>query len=165
MKVYAAVPAHAKWLWPLCQGQYEVKSTCKFIFIFPYYLPAYQSEAIKVVAGGFQPRMISKLAHQTLGWPQLTLRQKRRQISPYELFNTISQYIFIAYANFQCMCVISACKSTIVSPYKPVLWGTQNLPVLNLVHALVVRICSEHDCILHLYLYRSDRAVTTMIPG
>ena len=63
------------------------------------------------------------------------------------------------------MCVISACKSTIVSPYKPALWGTQNLPVLNLVHALVVRICSEHDYILHLYLYRSDRAVTTMIPG
>ena len=63
------------------------------------------------------------------------------------------------------MCVISACKSTIVSPYKPALWGTQNLPVLNLVHALVVRICSEHDCILHLYLYRSDRAVTMMIPG
>ena len=102
MKVYAAVPAHTKWLWPLCQGQYQVKSTCKFIFIFPHYLLAYQSEAIKVVAGGFQPRMISKLANQTLGWPQPTLRQKRRQISPYELFNTISQYIFIAYANFQC---------------------------------------------------------------
>ena len=25
-------------------------------------------------------------------------------------------------------CVISACISTIVSPYKPALWGTQNLP-------------------------------------
>ena len=60
MKVYAAVPAHTRWLWPLCKGQYQVKSTCKFIFIFPHYLPAYQSEAIKVVAGGFQPRMISK---------------------------------------------------------------------------------------------------------
>ena len=96
MKVFAAVPAHTRWLWPLCQGQYEVKSTCKLIFIFPHYLPAYQSEAIKVVASGFQPGMISKLANQTLGWPQLTLRQKRRQISPYELFSTISQYIFIA---------------------------------------------------------------------
>ena len=62
------------------------------------------------------------------------------------------------------MCVISACKSAIVSPYTPALWGTQNSPVLNLVHVLVVRICSEHDCILHLYLYRSDRAVTMMIP-
>ena len=102
MKVFAAVPAHTKWLWPLCQGQYQVKSTCKFIFIFPHYLSAYQSEAIKVVAGGFQPRMISKLANQTLGWPQLTLRQKRRQISPYELFNTISQYICI-----YCICKLS----------------------------------------------------------
>ena len=39
--------------------------------------------------------------------------------------------------------------------------------VLNLVHVLVVRICliSEPDCILHLYLYRSDRAVTMIIPG
>ena len=102
MKIYAAVPANTKWLWPLRQGQYQVKSTCKFIFIFPHYLPAYQSEAIKIVAGGFQPRMISKPTNQTLGWPQLTLRQKRRQMSPYELFSTISQYIFIAYANFQC---------------------------------------------------------------
>ena len=66
MKVFAAVPAHTRWLWPLCQGQYQVKSTCKFIFIFPHYLPGYQSEAIKVVAGGFQPGMISKLANQTL---------------------------------------------------------------------------------------------------
>ena len=97
-----AVPAHTRWAWPLCQGQYEVKSTFKFIFIFPHYLPAYQSEVIKVVASGFQPGMISKLTNQTLGWPQLTLRQKRRQISPYELFSTISQYIFIAYANFPC---------------------------------------------------------------
>ena len=48
---FAAVPAHTKWLWPLCQGQYEVKSTFKFIFIFPHYLSAYQSEAIKVAAG------------------------------------------------------------------------------------------------------------------
>ena len=39
------------------------------------------------------------------------------------------------------MCVISACKSAIVSPYTPALWGTQNSPVLNLVHVLVVRIC------------------------
>ena len=63
------------------------------------------------------------------------------------------------------MCVISAIKSVIVSLYTPALWGTQNSPVLNLVHVLVVRICFEHDCILHLYLYRSDRAVTMMIPG
>ena len=63
------------------------------------------------------------------------------------------------------MCVISACKSAIVSLYTPALWGTQNSPVLNLVHVLVVQICSEHDCILHLYLYRSDGAVTMMIPG
>ena len=63
------------------------------------------------------------------------------------------------------MCVISACKSVIVSPYTPALWGTQNSPVLNLVHVLVVCICSEHDCILHLYLDRSDGAVTMMIPG
>ena len=63
------------------------------------------------------------------------------------------------------MCVISACKSAIVSLYTPALWGTQNSPVLNLVHVLVVRICSEYDCILHVYLYRSDRAVTMMIPG
>ena len=61
------------------------------------------------------------------------------------------------------MCVISACKSAIVSLTH--LHGTQNSPVLNLVHELVVHICSEHDCILHLYLYRSDRAVTMMIPG
>ena len=39
------------------------------------------------------------------------------------------------------MCVISACKSVIVSPYTPALEGTQNSPVLNLVHVLVVRIC------------------------
>ena len=82
MKVFAAVPAHTRWLWPLCQGQYEVKSTCKFIFIFPHYLPAYQSEVIKVVAGGFKPRMISKLANQTLGWPQFTLRQKEGKSAP-----------------------------------------------------------------------------------
>ena len=103
MKVYAAVPAHTRWLWPLCQGQYQVKSTCKFIFIFPHYLPAYQSEAIKVVAGGFQPRMIPKLANQTLGWPQLTLRQKRRQINPYELFSTISQSILLHTQTFHYM--------------------------------------------------------------
>ena len=35
-------------------------------FIFPHYLPGYQSEAIKVVAGDFQPGMIYKLANQTL---------------------------------------------------------------------------------------------------
>ena len=63
------------------------------------------------------------------------------------------------------MCVISACKSAIVSLYTPALWGIQNSPVLNLVHVLVVRICSENDCILYLYLYRSDGAVTMMIPG
>ena len=63
------------------------------------------------------------------------------------------------------MCVISACKSAILSLYTPALWGTQNSPVLNLVHVLVVCICSEHDCILHFYLYRSDGAVTMVIPG
>ena len=65
------------------------------------------------------------------------------------------------------MCVISVCKSAIVSPCTPTLYGIQNSPVLNLVHVLVVRICltSEPDCILHFYLYRSDRAVTMMIPG
>ena len=54
MKVFAAVPAHTRWLWPLCQGQYEVKSSNQ------------GSEAIKVVAGDFKPGMISKLANQTL---------------------------------------------------------------------------------------------------
>ena len=39
------------------------------------------------------------------------------------------------------MCVISACKSAIVSPYTPALQGTKNSPVLNLVHVLVVCIC------------------------
>ena len=113
MKVFAAVPAHTRWLWPLCQGQYEVKSTCKFIFIFPHYLPAYQSEAIKVAAGlGFclparDDFYSSKLTNQILGWPQLTLRQKRRQISPYELFSTFSRYIFIAYANFPCIYMVT----------------------------------------------------------
>ena len=63
------------------------------------------------------------------------------------------------------MCVISACKSAIVSPYTSALWGSQNSPVLNLVHVLFVRICSEHDCTLHVYLHRSDGAVTMMIPG
>ena len=38
------------------------------------------------------------------------------------------------------MCVISACKSAIVSPYTSALYGTQSSPVLNLVHVLVVRI-------------------------
>ena len=36
------------------------------------------------------------------------------------------------------MRAISACKSAIVSPYTPALWGTQNSPVLNLVYVLVV---------------------------
>ena len=108
MKVFAAVPAHTRWLWPLRQGQYEVKSTCKFILIFPHYLPAYHNEVIKVAAGlGFwlparDDFHSSKLTNQTLGWPQLTLSQKRRQISPFELLSTISQYIFIACANFPC---------------------------------------------------------------
>ena len=88
MKVFAAVPAHTRWLWPLCQGQYEVKSTFKFIFIFPHYLPAYQSEAMKVAAGvGFwlparDDFHSSKLTNQTLGWPQLTLRQKKKANQP-----------------------------------------------------------------------------------
>ena len=66
---------------------------------FPHYLSAYQSEAIKVAAvlGFWLPARddfhSSKLANQTLGWPQLTLGQKRRQINPYELFSTISKYI------------------------------------------------------------------------
>ena len=37
-----------------------------------------------------------------------------------------------------CMCIISPCKSAIVSPYTS---ATQNSPVLNLVHVLVVCIC------------------------
>ena len=36
------------------------------------------------------------------------------------------------------MCVISACKSVIVSPYTSALLGTRNSPVLNLVHVLAV---------------------------
>ena len=36
------------------------------------------------------------------------------------------------------MCVISLCKSAIVSPCTPALYGIQNSPVLNLVHVLVV---------------------------
>ena len=36
--------------------------------------------------------------------------------------------------------IISACKSVIVSSCTPALWGTQNSPVLNLVHVLVVDI-------------------------
>ena len=46
---------------------------------FPHYLSAYQSEAIKVAAvlGFWLPARddfhSSKLANQTLGWPQLTL--------------------------------------------------------------------------------------------
>ena len=65
---------------------------------FPHYLSAYQSETIKVAVGlGFwlparDDFHSSKLANQTLGWSQLTLRQKGRQISPSELFRTISQY-------------------------------------------------------------------------
>ena len=47
------------------------------------------------------------------------------------------------------MCVISACKSAIVSPYTPTLWGTQNSPMLNLVHVLVVRTHTptEYQCL------------------
>ena len=81
-----------------------------FIFIFLHYLPAYQSEAIKVAAGlsFWLPAQddfhSSKLANQTLGWPQLTLRQKRRQISSYELFST--QYIFTQYIIY-CICKLS----------------------------------------------------------
>ena len=60
------------------------------------------------------------------------------------------------------MCVISACKSAIVSPYTPALWGTQNSPVLNLSTCVG---CPHLLCILHLYLYRSDGAVIMMIPG
>ena len=60
---------------------------------FPHYLSAYQNEAIKVAAilGFWLPARddfhSSKLANQTLGWPQLTLGQKRRQISPCELLD------------------------------------------------------------------------------
>ena len=97
--VFAAVPAHNRWLSPDVKASI---STCKSIFIFPHYLPAYQNEPIKVAAslGFWLPARDDfhsiKLANQTLGW------QKRRQISPYELFSTISQYICIAYANFPC---------------------------------------------------------------
>ena len=52
-------------------------------FIFPHYLPGYQSEAIKVVAGGFQPEMISKLANQTLyRMATAYFEAKRRQTAP-----------------------------------------------------------------------------------
>ena len=86
---------------------------------FPHYLSAYQSEAIKVAAGlGFwlparDDFHSSKLANQTLGWPQLTLGQKRRQISPSELFSTISQYIcklFMYMVTFNSEQVVFCCN-------------------------------------------------------
>ena len=50
--VFAAVPAHNRWLGPDVKASI---STCKSILIFPHYLSAYQSEAIKVAAGlGFR---------------------------------------------------------------------------------------------------------------
>ena len=66
------------------------------------------------------------------------------------------------------MCVISACKSAIVSPYTPACnVGHSEFTCVESSACVVGRICltSEPDCILHLYHYRSDRAVTMMIPG
>ena len=55
-------------------------------FIFPHYLPGYQSEAIKVVAGDFKPGMISKLANQTLyRMATAYFEAKNKANSPYEL--------------------------------------------------------------------------------
>ena len=67
--VFAALPAHNRWLGP---GVKASIPTSKSIFIFPHYLSAYHSEAIKVAAGlGFWPLAwddfhSSKLANQTL---------------------------------------------------------------------------------------------------
>ena len=75
------------------------------IHFFPHYLPAYQSEAIKVAAGlGFwlparDDFHSSKLANQTLGWPQLTLRQKEGKSAPLN-YSVLSHN---TYANFPCM--------------------------------------------------------------
>ena len=52
------------------------------------------------------------------------------------------------------MCVISVCKSAIVSPCTPALYGIQNSPVLNLVHVLVVRICLTHSKMTALSRYQ-----------
>ena len=107
MKAFAAVPAHTRWLWPLFQDQYEVKSTCKFIFIFPHYLPAYQNEGIKGAAGlGFwlparDDFHSSKLANQTLGWPQLTLRQKEGKSVPTNYSVTLSGKRYISAQKFE----------------------------------------------------------------
>ena len=102
MKVFAAVPAHTRWLWPLCQGQYEVKSTCKLIFIFPHYLPGYQSEAIKVVAGSFQPGMVSKLANQTLY--RMTTAYFEAKMKANQPLSTIQYYLTI---HIYCICKLS----------------------------------------------------------
>ena len=114
MKGFGAVP-----------GSPYVKASMSKIHLyvqFPHYRSAYQSETIKVAAGlGFwlparDDFHSSKLANQTLGWPQLTLRQKRRQISPYELFSTISQYVcklFMYMVTFNSEQVVFCCNCMI----------------------------------------------------
>ena len=62
-------------------------------FYFPHYIPVYSAAGLGFWLPAWDDFHSSKLANQTLGWPQLTLSQKRRQINPYELCNTISQYI------------------------------------------------------------------------
>ena len=61
------------------------------------------------------------------------------------------------------MCIISAYKSVIVSPYTPALGHSE----ITCVESSACVGCPHlfNLCILHLYLYRSDRAVTMMIPG
>ena len=72
---------------------------------FPHYLSAYQSEAIKVAAvlGFWLPARddfhSSKLANQTLGWPQLTLGKKEGKSAPMN-YSVLSQN---TYANFSCI--------------------------------------------------------------
>ena len=63
------------------------------------------------------------------------------------------------------MRVISACKSAIVSPYTPALYIGHS--EFTCVESSACVGCPHlfNLCILHLYLYRSDKAVTMMIPG
>ena len=61
---------------------------------FPHYLPAYQSEAIKIAAGlGFWLSDQDDFHSSKLAMATAYFGAKRRQISPSELFSTISQYI------------------------------------------------------------------------
>ena len=103
--VRASERGHAKeaWLGDVDRVGQKMTTLCGDLATGLHYLPGYQSEAIKVVAGGFQPGMISKLANQTLyRMATAYFEAKMKANSPYELFSTISQYIFIAYANFPC---------------------------------------------------------------